>query len=924
MKKIICLLSLFSFVSCNPLINFFKQNDTANAPSLPLEEEVKSDSMAVYFEETDEFFDIPSVNQDTRALKLFDQFVFSNEEYFRDNKNKQVEIHLTDSSPSETFKSPFKFNVFCDSSKEELSKKEDLRQNYKLELASVPSHLSVVRLIPESFLSQNLDRPFYCSFIFQVQSKNYILIQQKLDPLPSNNSLFSLSLLRHKDSGRENWDKKTVLTKKELPLVSIADSTGQGSEYYELYCEGNKISSVSSAISEDVVFSKLLDLEDGPSGIQSCRLFSKNKNQIVGISHAFQLDFDDLSYQAPATFPEIIPDSPAVYFEETDEFLDIPSVNQDTRALKLFDRFVFSDEEYFRKHKTEEPEITLTPSSKIKASNAPFKFNVFCDFSKEQLEKKAILRKNYELELPFIPSNLSVVRLIPKSFLSQLDNPFYCNFIFQVNSKPYILLKRIDSLPYNHSLFALSLLRHKDSGRENLNTKTSLTKKDIPLVSIADSTGQKPEYYELYCEGNKISSVSSAVSSEVNVSKLLDLENWPAGIQSCRLFSKKKNRITGISSFFKINFDDLSYQAPKIDLKTLKTPKFRLRNGLTGYVEFSGLDDHYKSIDIKTQTECVYMDQEADLMDSQILSKTTVQPLQKKLAVMSITPENAFIKLGIHYDYWLYRDRLLSFEYSLQEDNIGKNQVSEEWTLPWWVREYELLHAQSTMDYDFDVEDRRIENSRIQLLCIYKIKLEDQNNPSHSIDFNPIVRIIKWKKDKSRSGYGVGFVALNDQVVKTPFFTNKDLKTLQKEALSKLSGQNKDRQLFKPLMYKDSIDIDELIHRDYFLRLSYFDQDNSAKNTDIHRVALKCYKEGFDEKPLGSVKEDSFQLKEKSWSIDHFPSDVSLTALLSDPEIKDFITVGHKALIVCRVLFYSQYKATDFLKYFSSEIRFTN
>ena len=933
MKKIVLLLSFFSLVSCGSLRNFFKPTDSTQAPSSG-QEESEADSVRLYFQESEELLNIPTVNQSNKTLKLFDQFVFSTEDYFKANKNQKPELTLK-SEQKDSAESPFKFNVFCNSSKEELQKESsNLRQNYQKELAAVPSHLSVVSLIPEAFLAQNLDNPFYCSFIFQVRSKNYILIQQQLDPVSSSSSLgqqnlFALALLNTSNSGTQELNPNRVLTQKELPSLSLADSTGQKSENYELYCQGEKISSISSEVSDNVIVSKMLELENWPTGIQTCRLFSKNKNQIVGISHSFQLDFDNLSSQKKA-FPEVLPTTIAVYFQESDQFVNLDTVDKETKALKLFDRFVFSDEEYFRANRLQDKD--LSPSAQTESSQTPFQSTVLCQFSKEELKKETDLRETYQLNLDYIPSDLQIASILPKSFLSQFDQAFDCSFTFQVRSQKYTLLQK-SLVPSSgssdkQSLFALDLLEHTDSGKKNLDKTSLLTSKNIPLLSLADSTGQNPSHYELYCDGQLRSSVDSSVSPAVIFSKLLDLEVWPKGTQTCRLLSKNKNQVLGISSLFQIDFEDLSYQSPLINLQNFKVPKFILRKGLAGVVKFSDLEDSAppQSIDIKSQAQCFYMDQESNLEYS-ILTKTSIQPLQKEIPIMSIIPLEALLKLSINYDEGLYSDQLLDFEYSLKEKKIGTNKVEKKFTLDWWVREYHILRLESELSEDWEAKANSIENSRLELVCIYKIQLEDQNNPSNFIEFEPIIKTIRWKKDKSRKGYGVGLLALNG-VTEVPVFTNKELKALQEEALNNLSYPGKDIGLFKSAMYKDIISIDDITNKIYSLPLNDFDQDNSSSQTDIRRISLMCYKEDIEGKPFtGSFQGGNFQFKQKSWPADNSVSrnSINLSDLLSDEEIQDFIEDGElKALVVCRVLFYSQYKGKDYLKYFSPEVRFTN
>ena len=624
-----------------------------------------------------------------------------------------------------------------------------------------------------------------------------------------------------------------------------------------------------------------------------------------------------------------------VYFEESEELVEISSLNQQSKSLRPFDQLVFSNENYFRKHRNKNQDLTLSDSSK--GMNFNFKANAFCASSEKELLEENSTRKIKEIFSPEIPSHLSIVDLIPKSFLAQsLNSPFYCSFIFHLNSKSYFLIhQKVDPIPSEErSPFGLSLLMKTASGLQKIDSRNVLRKKDLPFIMGSNNADQKIDLYDLYCEGSQVLSVSSLIDSNAIFSKLSDFESLPGGIQFCRFFSKSKDQTIGISSAFRLDFDDLSLEYQSLDLKNFSRPRFRFRKKGFGSIEFKdleGLDKNlnYKSIDMKTQVECISKNRFLD--EETVLTKTTLMPLQKRFSIMSITPEIALMKLGISYNHYLYRRHLLSHEYDHKKSEIEGNKYERD-SKEWFKRELDIERKRLNLREEHENEKKFIKEDlyEARLDCVYKIQLQDQNNSSNQIEFSPTFQTVKWRSSSressitSRSGYGVSYAALNE-TGKTPFLRSYDIENLQEEAFKKLSF--KDRLFFKLFMYEDLIDIDEIKSYDHSLHLGFFDKESSGKRADIHRMAVKCYKESIETpRPFNKNVEIKLPLQfvEKYWFFDNFSHNdsLSLYSLLSDDELMEFIKSDEISLIVCRVLFYSQYKGEYFLKYFSPEISF--
>ncbi|MCY4321419.1 MAG: hypothetical protein OXC37_03310 [Bdellovibrionaceae bacterium] len=284
---------LFLFIICACDYPFSKSKKTS------VNKTHKIFSPKVYLSKHNQFIDIQTLNRQNHTLNLSDQIVFSNTQDFFNNSNSEYSNLM----PLELVNKEninFKISSFCSKSKMDL---ENLNQTDRLfqELASTSfqSQLFVINLIPKEFLLESLEKIFYCSFIFGIRNKDkiftyYNLAQQSIQVSTAQTN--NLVLVYETNSGYKYSPTDYVIQNRNIKHTLLLNKTNQPVTNYELYCEGIKIMDIPDfKINISPIFTNLMAIENLPNKSQNCRLFSKNTNDITGVSNSFVIDFESLN-----------------------------------------------------------------------------------------------------------------------------------------------------------------------------------------------------------------------------------------------------------------------------------------------------------------------------------------------------------------------------------------------------------------------------------------------------------------------------------------------------------------------------------------------------------------------------------------------------------------------------------------------------
>ena len=302
MRKIILLIICACFISCH--------NKT---PLTPAEEEVfHSENIGgpkIYLANKDELVSIKKINRGKFLLSLSDQITFSNEgSYTKAYSNLENIENLKNSQKEKNFK--VKVASFCsytdqkeDEKEEEPFNKDVQRATQELGSKFYRSNFSVFELIPKKVLLNHSNRVFYCSFIFTF-SKNeegvfdhYNMAQQPIEMSFGVNQS-TVSLIEETGSGAYRRIKNRIIKEKDFYKVELLNNTKKPIENYQLVCEDSEVLLMPNREFNAIpIFVNLLfsDQKAFPEGVKSCRFFSRNRQQITGMSEAFKLDFDDLN-----------------------------------------------------------------------------------------------------------------------------------------------------------------------------------------------------------------------------------------------------------------------------------------------------------------------------------------------------------------------------------------------------------------------------------------------------------------------------------------------------------------------------------------------------------------------------------------------------------------------------------------------------
>ena len=610
---------------------------------------------------------------------------------------------------------------------------------------------------------------------------------------------------------------------------------------------------------------------------------------------------------------------PKVYFNKTNQFVDIKTLNRENKTLSLSDQIVFTDEKDFLNNKNKslfnlKPLETLTNKENIKV-----KVSSFCSQSKTDLESLTQANRLFqELAGSSSHSSFSIVDLIPKKLLLEsLEKGFYCSFIFAVRNKEksftyYNLTQQnIQANLSGSPASQLVLVKETDSGYEYSPKNYTVQNKNIKNTLLLNNTNQAVTNYELFCDGKKIMDIPDF---KINIGSvfvnLLTVENLPKGLKSCRFFSKNNNKITGITPSFQLDFNSLSVTNEAIDLSQIEEPdfvnisetdvypesfktkynlskwikdKFAKRSqpyissenslALNAYIHFKNLNQmnwhgNYSSIETILETRCLDSNPENNLFGIGKSVLTVVRlPLREKIPVAVALPSKIF-EMGRVYDQWARE--LIDLQKRI---NRTANYISKKET----KKRNKIFHQRYAEQLETESELREM---RHQITCLYTIKLEDTNRPQNNREFETKSYRILW----TREAYGVSYTAFPEG--QNPFIT------LKQQA-------NTSKRRFEAIKLRSIMG---------YLSLTFFDLIETLvlqeENYGLEQFELKCNSTGDQKLHLSWLYSSTIN------------NQIVLKDLFSHPDFQSYMNKQDGAN--CRVLFYEE---GDLLRYFSGEIR---
>ena len=614
---------------------------------------------------------------------------------------------------------------------------------------------------------------------------------------------------------------------------------------------------------------------------------------------------------------------PKVYFNSSDYFLDIKTLNRENKTLDLYDQVVFSTEKDFLKNK-DSSEFNLKHLDDIAdKESADIRVSSFCSRSKMSMtEQKGEDRSYQEMAGPSPQISFSIIDLIPKKFLSEyLDKEFYCTFIFSIKDKSQglkhysLTQQKIQSDFSNNQTNPLALIQETDSGYDYTPANYIIDENNIKTALLLNNTEQPVTNYELFCNGKKIMDVPD-FKANVNpiFAGLMGLERLPKELKQCRFFSKNKNKVTGVTRSFLMNFSSLNIKNEPIDLKLIKEPifvdisekdvypeyfkeRYQLDEwvradfvkpakpyissenslALNAYIHFKNLNqinlnENYSSIDVLLETTCLDTNPnpENNLFGlGRSLSTSVRIPLREKIPIAAALPHQVF-KMGRAYDKWarelidLHKDIERNARFISKKDKYSQK-------LKMFNEKYiEQLTVEA-----------KLKEMRNQVTCLYTVKLEDAANSQNNREFETKAYQILW----TRAGYGVNYTAFPEG--QNPFIS------LDQQA-------NTEKRRFESIKLHSTMG---------YINLNFFDL--------IGTFALQKESYSLESFTLSCNSPSSNQDLHISWPYNpSINSQIVLKNLLSHSDFQTYITEQDKAN--CRIFIY---ETGGLLRYFSGEIR---
>ena len=623
--------------------------------------------------------------------------------------------------------------------------------------------------------------------------------------------------------------------------------------------------------------------------------------------------------------------TPKVYFNKNNDFQDITSLNRENRTLNLYDQIVFLNETDFLKHKDNTFfDLTALENFENDKEDIKIKVSSFCSPSQTNLANSQEENRMFqELVSRSLHPSLSIIDLVPKSFLLEhLNKEFYCTFIFSVrntskNFTRYTLTQqKIQADFSNKQKTPLGLAQETHTGYKYTSTNYILNKNNIQTTLLLNNSNQSITSYEMFCNGKQVMTVPSLkIDTSPIFSHLINVPDLPKGLKSCHFFSKNNNKIIGLTSPFLLDFDSLNINNKSIDLSLIEEPefimtgrtpliapdiiktKFKPKNRkytkltemelfpnpiqkLNSYIHFKNLNDVFlsgsiDSIEMTVKTECLdntygyyknFMPYN-ELFDSPTEINITRLPLKEKTPIAVALPSNIF-EIGLTFDQWFRGLMVVQDAIDEYESRLSRKDIKSK------------KRIQITNDYyQYKMKQEKIiQDIKQDIICLYKITLEDKNNPQNKREFKTQAYKILW----SREDYGVNYTAFPDG--KNPFISIDD-------------------QMLKS-KYTESIHFKSKMG---YLSLNFFDLIESsnlkAENYGLESFSLICR----------DIINRKFQL---SWPYNNvINNQIVLENLFQRPEFQKYIKKFENNLVKCRILFYGQ---NNLLKYFSGEMRLDN
>ena len=618
---------------------------------------------------------------------------------------------------------------------------------------------------------------------------------------------------------------------------------------------------------------------------------------------------------------------PKIYFEETNQFIDIKTLNRENRTLRLYDQIIFSNERDFLNNKESFFNLELldqfTKTEDIE--DIKVKVSSFCSHSKTDLQA---LEKTDRVFQEWASSSFhlsfSIVDLLPHELLLRdLDKTFYCSFIFafrentQKSFTHYNIAQQSIQADFSDNYTnKLALIQETSLGYKYAPANYIVQRGNIKNTLLLNNTDQAATNYELFCEGEKMIDIPDfRLNLESVFAHLTTIKTLPMGRKNCRFVSRNNGKITGITRSFLLDFHSLGMKSERVDLSQITAPvfvdisekdvypesfearydlpdwvkdRFRKRSpayissenslALNAYISFKNLDSvalsypDYSSIEIILETEC--WDANSYLENNffgygEVVSTVTQLPFREKIPIASALPLKVF-DMGQAYDQWLRELIKLQREIDRSAKSIAQKTGFREQTRIFQERYLDQLEKES-----------ELENMRHQITCLYKIKLEDQYDPQNKVEFKTESYRILWTRD----AYGMSYTAFPEG--QDPFIT------LEQQA-------NTDRLRF------ESIRLNSIMG---YLNLTFFDLIETPvlqkEGYELDRFVLRC-----------TAMENQTKELELSWPYSPtINNQIVLKDLFSHPDFQAYIEEKEK--VACRVLFYEG----DLLRYFSGEAR---
>ena len=640
------------------------------------------------------------------------------------------------------------------------------------------------------------------------------------------------------------------------------------------------------------------------------------------------LNKQKLSSSSPQSLP-----TPKVYFKKTNQFVDITRLNRKHKNLDLYDKIIFSPEKTSFNRKDGDS-FKLKPLNSFRnKTDIKMKIASVCSIAKIDLKKTNRLFE--ERASSYLHPHFSIIDLIPKEFLlNHLDKELYCSFIFSIRNKQkklthYSLTQQVIQADFSRA-GPLSLIQKTDSGHIYAPAGHIIDNKNIQTALLLNNTEQPVSSYEMFCEGIKVMSAPNFKTNMSNVFlNLKHSENWPDGLKSCRLFSKNKDKITGATRSFKLNFDSLNINNKAIDLSLIEEPVFintsknnidtskiatgflqmnRRRNeymrhtylpkaqdkslALNAYIYFNGLNKlklykNFNPIEMILETQCfeTYINENIEghslFAPHEAITTTVRIPLKEKTPIAIALPHTIF-DMGKNYDTWLRNLIKTQTIIDGRERDLKREKDYNE-------KSKKLILYHDTK-FTAELILKKLKN---QVTCLYKIKLADKTNHQNYKEFEAKAYKILW----TRASYGVSHKAISKTEDlyggknKTPAKLRTPFVTEQQQAY---------RRAYEAFPYESIIG---------YISLNFFDLPKASslkkKSQEIEMFALRCNSPASDQNLYLS-------------SLYHLPENnkIYLKDIFSHHYFQSYIE--SQKIVSCRLLFYG---TGGLLRYFSREIR---